>query len=347
MSRNKFAVVSDLHLGVHQNSEKWLKEALKFAEWFREECFNQSIYDIIVPGDFFHDRTDINLLTIQYATKILEVWKDFHIWMIPGNHDCFYKDNATVSSVSIFKGYKNVTLFEKTDTLIQDGKHITFVPWGVALADIPKSDVIVGHFELNGFKMNSYKVCEGHDDSENLLDKAPLTITGHFHTKQEKFGRKGRVVYVGTPYQMDYNDLGVEKGYHILDVKTLDLLFIEYKHTTKHKKLTLSQLVDNKANLSDYLEKEVRNNVITFVIDKDIEFEKINALVQKIQLFEPLAYRGTEFLKKEETGVETQNIQVNVQVEQLIGEFIKKMELENSDAVLKLVIEYYTKYKAV
>jgi len=284
MSKTKFAICSDLHLGVHQNSEKWLNEALKFAEWFKEELFRNGIYDIIIPGDFFHDRTDINLLTIQYAAKILETWRDFHIWMIPGNHDCFYKDNATVSSVSIFQGHKNVTLFDKVETLIREGKQITFVPWSASVDEIPTCDVIIGHFELNGFKMNSFKMCENGVTCDHMLDKAGLVLTGHFHMRQERKSKRGTILYVGTPYEMDYNDMGVDKGYHILDISDLTLEFVKYNNTTKHKKIKVTDLIANKDDITNYLNSEVRGNVVTLVIDKEIGFDLVNTLVQKVQL---------------------------------------------------------------
>lgn len=339
------AVVSDIHLGVHQNSEKWLKESLRFAEWLRNELNNKGIEDIIIPGDFFHDRTDINLLTLHYASKIFDVWKDFQIWMIPGNHDCYFKDNSTVSSVNIFKLYHRVRMFDQPSVVDFSGKKLVFVPWGTPVDQVPQGDCIIGHFELNGFKMNTFKVCEGHDESEHLLDKAPLILTGHFHTRQERKSKKGRVVYVGTPYEMDYNDMNVEKGYHVIDFSTLDLQFVLYPHTVKHKKIKLTDLAANKANLNEYLEKEVKGNVITFIVDKEIELDKVNALVQKLQMFEPLGFKGTDMFKKEQTGIDVQNLQVNLQIEQLITEFINQMALENSADVLKLVLELYGKYK--
>lgn len=342
---NKVAVVSDLHLGVHQSSEKWLNEALKFAEWFRGDLLDKNIKDIIIPGDVFHDRTDVNLLTIQYAAKILDVWKDFRIWVIPGNHDCFYKDNATISSVSILKGHKGVSMFDTVEVVEFGTRKFVFVPWGTPIDKIPKGDVIIGHFELNGFKMNSFKMCEGGEDVDNLLDKAEIVLTGHFHMRQERRSKKGLILYVGTPYEMDYNDMGVDKGYHIIELDNLNIEFVVYKNTTKHKKVRVTDLINHKDTLNDYLTQEVRGNVVTFVVDREIDFDKVNALVQKLQMFEPLAFKGTDFVKKEEAVVETTNQQVNVQIEQLITEFTTQMELENSEEVLKLVLELYTKYK--
>jgi DNA repair exonuclease SbcCD nuclease subunit len=355
---NKAAIVSDLHLGVHQNNEKWLKEVIKFGNWLRNDLLSRGIEDIIIPGDFFHDRTDINLLTLQYASDLLSIWKDFRIWIIPGNHDCYHKEDATISSISIMKNHTNVTLMSEVTQVFAGGKKLSFIPWGTKIVDVPKCDVVFGHFELNGFKMNSFKVCEGHDDSESLLDKTPLVITGHFHLRQEKRSKKGTVLYVGTPYEMDYNDMGSDKGYHIIhfnyagnevgvvDREETKVEFIKYTETTKHQKIALSDLINNKDNLTTYLRDRVQGNVVTFIVDKEVDFDKINALTQKILAFEPLAFRGTELtFKKDESDLQIENVQVNIQIEELIAEFVKKLELENSEEVLKLVLELYSKYK--
>lgn len=342
---DKIAVVSDLHIGVSCSSEKWLQQALKFAVWFKNDLLDKGIKHIIIPGDFFHDRTDINVQTIQYASLILDEWKDFKIWMIPGNHDCFYKDNATVSSISILKGYKNVTIFDTTSIETFNNKKFVFVPWGVNVSDIPTGDVIIGHFELNGFKMNSFKVCEGHDESEHILDKASIVLTGHFHLRQELRSKKGLVLYVGTPYEMDYNDMGADKGYHIVTLSDLNIEFIKYANTVKHKRVKVTDLIEHKDTLSGYLSSEIANNVITFIIDKEIEFEKINALVQKIQTFQPFIFRGVEYVKKNETVIDLKDTKANIQTEQLITDFVEQMELENSDEVTTLVLELYNKYK--
>jgi DNA repair exonuclease SbcCD nuclease subunit len=344
----KAAIVSDLHLGVGQNGEKWLKESKKFALWFKDELLNKGITDVIIAGDLFHDRTDINLLTLQYTAEILDIWKSFDIWMIPGNHDCYYKENASISSINILKGYKNIKIFDKTEVIDADNKKLCFVPWGVEIKDIPKCDIIIGHFELNGFKMNSFKICEHGENCENILTKAPLVITGHFHLRQERRGKDGTILYVGSPYQMDYNDLGSDKGYHIINFANNQITFELYTKTTKHKRVLLTDLVENKDRLNDFLNEEIKGNVIILDINKEVDLDKVNALTQRILSFEPLAFRGTEYTynKPVDTVVQLDIIK-NLEIEELINEFVKQMDLEYSDDILKFILELYTKYKTI
>lgn len=342
---NRVAVISDLHVGVHQASEKWLQEVVKFAYWFKDQLLDKNIKDIIIPGDFFHDRTDINLLALQYTAQILDIWKDFHIWMIPGNHDCFYKDTAQVSSVSIFKGYSNVTIFSNTTTIDYNNKKIMFVPWGCTIPEDTKVDIIVGHFELTGFKMNSFRVCESGDDSESLTKSGNLVISGHFHLRQERVNKTGTVLYVGTPYEMDYNDMDTDKGYHIVDINTNNTEFIVYPLTTKHKKLSVTDLILNKDCMDDYLTTNVKGNVITLVVDKEMDYDKIGMLIQKIQTYQPFVFKGTDIQQTKGTDTTIIDQQVNIQTEQLLTEFVNNMGIDNTDDVLNLVLELYGKYK--
>lgn len=342
---NKFAVISDLHVGVHQASEKWLQEVVKFAYWLRDQLLDKNIKDIVIPGDFFHDRTDINLLALQYTAQILDIWKDFHIWMIPGNHDCFYKDTAQVSSVSILKGYSNVTIFSNTTVVDYNNKKIMFVPWGCSIPESMKVDIIVGHFELTGFKMNSFRVCETGDDSEKLTNTGNLIITGHFHLRQERVNKTGTILYVGTPYEMDYNDMDTDKGYHIIDTNTNNTEFVVYPLTTKHKKLSVTDLINNKDHMDSYLNDNVKGNVVTLVVDKEMDYDKISMLVQKIQTYQPFVFKGTDIQNTKSSDTVIIDQQVNIQTEQLLTEFVNNMGIDNSNDVLAFVLELYGKYK--
>jgi hypothetical protein len=69
--------------------------------------------------------------------------------MITGNHDCYYKDTSEVNSLSILKGWNNITILDSVYRLEdhQNDKCITFCPWGTKISDIQKSDIIFGHFE--------------------------------------------------------------------------------------------------------------------------------------------------------------------------------------------------------
>jgi len=115
---SKVAFFTDLHLGVHQNSDRWLNIALNWSEWFRQQLAENNIDEIIFGGDFFHYRDEVNVKCLHAANKILDEFKDYKITMITGNHDSYYKDTSTVNSLSILnslsKKMSNIFLMFKS-----------------------------------------------------------------------------------------------------------------------------------------------------------------------------------------------------------------------------------------
>jgi hypothetical protein len=49
---NKVAIFSDIHLGVHQNSDFWLGVANQWADWYISELRKRDIQRIIFCEDF-------------------------------------------------------------------------------------------------------------------------------------------------------------------------------------------------------------------------------------------------------------------------------------------------------
>ena len=107
---SKIAFFTDLHIGVHQNGEKWLNISRDWALWYRDELIKHDIDEIIFGGDFFHYRDEVSVKCLHYANEILDIFKNFKITMITGNHDSFYKDNSTVNSLSILNSKNNILL---------------------------------------------------------------------------------------------------------------------------------------------------------------------------------------------------------------------------------------------
>ena len=103
LNSKRIGFFSDLHIGLHQNSEKWHDVTFSWAKWFSAQLKSQKITELIFGGDFFHYRDEINVKSLHFTNDVLDLFKDFEIVMIPGNHDAYYKDNSTVHSLSILK----------------------------------------------------------------------------------------------------------------------------------------------------------------------------------------------------------------------------------------------------
>lgn len=339
----KYAIFSDLHLGVHQNSSNWHNIALDWVDWFVKDLKEREIKDIIFTGDFFHSRSEISVNTIHVASLLLDKLNEFNVHMIPGNHDCYYKDKSEVHSLSILRGYKNIKIYDQLELVkLYDNRTATFCPWGIEAEDIQSCDIIFGHFEIESFKMNTYKLCETGHKASQLLQKASLVFTGHFHYREEREYKEGNIVYVGCPFELDFGDRDTTKGYYILDTNNLSFTFIENKISPKHKKYTITELM-HLHKIENDIKNAFENKFVKVVLDKHINQDDLNTLTSKLTLFNPHsliidpAVNFSYFSNIDEKDHDLSGIDVT----KAIIEFVNMMDINNKQDVINYTLNLY------
>jgi DNA repair exonuclease SbcCD nuclease subunit len=325
-SSNKVACISDIHLGVHQNAQTWHNIAIDFAKWFDKELKLRGIKDIIIAGDIFHNRHEIGVNTIHCAYQFFDILKGYNILAITGNHDCYYKDKSDINSISILDGYKNVTVFKELKTVNLNSKVFCFCPWGVSVDEIPPCDVVVGHFEILNFKMNGHKVCDHGVESESLLDKAQLVITGHFHCRDHRKYTNGKsIIYLGSPHELDFGDRDQVKGFTILDTDNLSLELVENDVTPKHKKIKISELLDGKIALEN-ISTELQNNFVSLCVDRNVNEQILNVMLSKFNQYSPKHVR-TDFNIFEAVQLSATELnEVSIDIDTALHEFINLLD---------------------
>ena len=190
--KSEIAIFSDIHIGLQRNSKFWHDVTWKWANWFVEDIRKKGIKDVVFCGDYFHTRDEVSVDTLHFGTKVLELFKEFNLIMIVGNHDCFLKDSSEVNSISPYSEWPNVKIVDKLYSIEAFGKTINFVPWGIKYQDIPEADITFGHFEINYYKMNTYAICHDGIEDEEFVEKSPIVISGHFHLRDERKYSKQR-----------------------------------------------------------------------------------------------------------------------------------------------------------
>jgi DNA repair exonuclease SbcCD nuclease subunit len=341
---SEVGIFSDPHYGVHRNSEIWHKIALDHAKWAAEQFKQRGIKDIIIPGYIFHDRNDIAVNTLHNTTAIFDVLRNFNIIITVGNHDAFYRDKSDINSVSILRGWSNITVIDTLVVANLQGKKIAFCPWGQDINEVPQCDLIVGHFEINSFKMNSFKVCTNGLKASDLTDRAKLTITGHFHHREERKYSNGTILYVGCPYQQDWGDYNTTKGLYILDLDTLKYEFIENTISPRYNKIRYSELA-NGVYTAESIKGFIHNNIVKFYIDKQLDPASVDKIIRKLVSIKPveftLEYDYSEMSKF--NAEEALAKDFNISVENSISEFIDLLEIKHKDKVKTYVTELYHK----
>lgn len=337
---SKIAFFTDLHLGVHQNGEKWLKIALDWSEWFKSELEKNNIDEVIFGGDFFHYRDEVNVKCLHAANIILERFKDFKITMITGNHDSYYKDNSTVNSLSILKAKNNITVIDTPTKLKIKNKDIMMCPWGTEINEIENADIIFGHFEIQNFKYNNFKVCESGFNSIDLLNKTNLVFSGHFHKREERKYEKGTIVYAGNTFEMDFSDLGDQKGYYIIDFDSLDYQFVSNNVSPNHVKLKTSEI----QKLPSYKNK-LHNIILKLYVDNDIKIKDLDNIISKVNTYNPVDLTVDYLYKFNPENTPFTNELSDLNTRECIIEYIDNtIDDEYKTDVIKKTIEIYKQF---
>lgn len=330
-------VISDLHFGVHQNSPIWHQTALEFAKWLKKQLNERGIKDIIIAGDVFHNRNDVAVNTLNVVADIFNLWAEFNIVILVGNHDAFYRDRADVNSINILNGWKNITVFTQPTMVDYMHKKLFFCPWGTTLPQIQAADIIFGHFEITSFKMNNFKVCDRGFQPKQLFDKSNLIISGHFHLREERNYEDGTIIYLGSPYEMDWSDKDSSKGVYILDLCTKKHQVIENTLSPKHVEIRLTDLIKN--GLKDL---NIKGNIVRFVVDKDIDTEKIDLLGTRLASYQPLSFNIEYYcFAQTDQSIDLQQADVGVNITKIISDFVEAMEVKNKEKVNEYVLELY------
>ena len=330
---NRTVVVSDFHLGCHCDSEHWHKITLDWGRWFRDQLIDKDIDKIVMCGDFFDNRNEIGVKTIAVASELMDLWNDFDITMISGNHDLFYRNRNDVSSISIFEGRKNVTIVSKMTRVTIGQRTVTYIPWGEDISQCKKCDIIFGHLEINGFKMMPGKIAEGKTMPKSLTSKAKLTFSGHFHLRDERQYLHSKIIYVGSPYQINWGEASNMPGYYLVDIDDMSYEFFENTVSPKHIKMTSSKLKLDK----------IEGNIISVEIDPSLDEKDIEAIKTKVYDKVPLEVKWN--ILREEHDVNDLKYDGTLDITEVMMNFVDELQLETfSDEVKDKLLELYKKY---
>ena len=117
-----------------------------------------------------------------------------------------------------------------------------------------KYDYVFAHAEISGFKYNNGMLIKNEVSKTDFLSIGKM-YSGHIHKKQEF----SNIVYVGTPYQLDWADVGEKKGFYILDVVDGNETFIENEISPRFVEYRLEDIME--LNISE-VKKLLDNNYV-------------------------------------------------------------------------------------
>lgn len=306
----KIFMLGDLHLGIRNNSIEWSDIQTEFlldhfVKQVDAEGFDPDRDILLQVGDWNHVRESTNVRIQEVSQRVAErLCAKFRrgVYFFVGNHDCYYKDRTDVHSL---KGYDrmfpNFHIFE-TPTPIKINEHrVLVLPWCEKSEDLlthvkkHKADYLFCHSDFTGFSLNSATKLE-HGLTASDIDNYKRVYSGHIHIRQQK----GKIVYVGTPYEMDRGDRGNQKGFYVLDTTGKDFVekFVPNDFSPKHLKFDIFELL----NLTSAQLKAIfANNFIDVLIES--EFSSRFPLTKFTEIIKEYGHRRLEFFSysKEQT----------------------------------------------
>lgn len=284
----KLIILNDTHIGIRNSSEIFLDNAEKFYnDILFPYMLENNINAILHLGDVFDNRKFINFKALhRYRKTFLAKLREYGITMdvIPGNHDCFFKNTNELNSLKELLGHymNEVNIIMKPSVLEYDGTSIGLVPWicpeneeeSINFIKNCKASIVGGHFELSGFEMLK-GVENTHGMDPSIFDRFELVMSGHYHTKSSK----GNINYLGSQMEFFWSDAHDNKYFHVLDTSTRELEAIRNPHTLFHR----IYYDDKKMDFHEYDLSEIDNKFVKVVVINKSDTFMFDRFIDRIQ----------------------------------------------------------------
>jgi len=235
----KVAIITDQHFGARNDSIHFLDYYEKFyREVFFPSIISNNIDTVLILGDTFDRRKYINFYSLKrskemFFDRLAEL--NIQVHMLAGNHDTYFKNTNEINSVDlILKEYDNINVIDTPQTIqLEYEQHqydICMLPWicsdnyDQSISEIKNTSatLCMGHLEIAGFTMHrGMKSEEGL--SRELFRRFDMVFSGHYHHRSTQ----ENITYLGNPYELTWNDFNDPRGFHIFDLSTRSLEFIQ------------------------------------------------------------------------------------------------------------------------
>jgi len=284
---------SDIHIFPHKRKNERLEDCLNALKWVFETARSNKISNILFGGDFFHDRQKIEIYTYQKTFEILqENLKDseFNLYLLLGNHDLWFNDNTSVSSVLPLSALPGVRVITKPERIKIEGSNWDFIPFThnpiSSLEELKKQDgtpeYALGHLAIDGAILHHNQhsdVCIEHDGdmvtvNSSIFNDYKHTFLGHYHAEQ-KVSKK--VEYIGSPLQLSFGEAFQNKHIIIFDGDKNKKTYIENDFSPQHLVVDIKDYESYKLN-GNFVQIKVEDIGSTNLIDFKKEILQKNKL---------------------------------------------------------------------
>lgn len=260
----KILITSDWHVeeGIYTDI------CLDYIDHLINYCNENEITHIFIAGDIFEKSSKIkNESFLPLFFKFMELKESgFQLYFLLGNHDIYNVDNDSL--VESFVPFGKVIKEEETIEL--DGRQITLLPYTKDVRDVPpEGDILITHLSIADFTFdNKYHVNEKMGMPSDTFKDYNIVFSGHFHRPQDK----KNVVFMGSPYQMNFGEIGQKKGFVVFDTESGDWKREYYTGAPTYLRIKAEKFKDVDVSNS-FVQVEIEQKLDNYVQLKHLLYE--------------------------------------------------------------------------
>lgn len=265
----KVAIITDQHFGARNDSTHFLDYYEKFyRDTFFPKLKEEGIDTVLILGDTFDRRKYVNFYSLKRTKEMFfEPLREMGIkaFMLAGNHDTYFKNTNDVNSVRLLlQEYNNITVIDSPITIEVGDTAICMMPWicpenydeSINVINTTEADICMGHFEIAGFAMHRGMPSQ-EGLSRDMFKKFDTVFSGHYHHRSAQ----DNIRYLGNPYELTWQDYNDPRGFHLFDLASRDLTFIENPNVMFHR-ITYD---DKEESITEITNKELDKFTGTYV----------------------------------------------------------------------------------
>lgn len=226
----KILLTADIHFGLNGKLEDCIWAMNMMANYAK----NNQIDTIIILGDLFHDRVNIQINVLSEVHKYFKQHQDIRFITYCGNHDMFLKTSWDINSLEPLS--ELITVISNISFEEIYGQRFWFLPFMhfedqyiQTLSDVEtkndvSQDILLTHIGVNNASLNECFLLK-HWSSVNFTKSTFKRIyTGHFHCHQQV---GDNCWYPGSPIPFRFDEGLVEHGFLVFDTDTQQHEFIK------------------------------------------------------------------------------------------------------------------------
>ena len=242
-----------------------------------------------------------------------------------------------MNSTGLVLGEYNINLINEPTKIEIENTSIDMIPWickenqqeVFEYIDQSKSDLCFGHFEIAGFPM--YKGMVGHHGlSHEMFSKYERVLSGHYHTRS----KQENIEYVGTPYEMTWQDYNDPRGFSVFDTETRELEFIRNPYTI-HEKITYDDKNYDPIDLSTI---DIKDKYVKLAVVNKTDLYKFDQFVNEMYTKDAYEIKIIEDFSEFNDGEISTDINIEDTMS-ILSNYVDSVETEENKEEIKSVLK--------